>query len=370
MADRAKNIMPFLVGLLLLFGAPASVLSYDVSEKLSLEGMLTGVYQYGSFDMAGLDDAGRGAVVFDMGMNFHPTEKDEFQVTLSFAAGNGLNRLSPFVLAPYADDLEDDLKNVNGRNRDYLLEAWYKRTLMLSESASLSVTGGIIDATAYIDDNAFANDETAQFMNDIFVNNTLANLPSYDLGGVVDLAVENFSLRGVAMNSRNDAERNYGYYAIQLGYAPATPFGKGTYRLYGFTTNKQFDGWKSDAKERLNGFGISADQEVSKTVGVFMRLGWQDDDAAIVHRALYSGGVNLSGTMWGRSDDVAGIGYAYLKGATKGEIDSTNALEAYVKVKLNDFTDVTVDFQYLKDAMRDDEDRDGVIYGIRMNAYF
>ena len=89
-------------------------------------------------------------------------------MTLSAAAGNGLNGVNPFSLAPYADDLEDDLKDINGRNRDYLLEAWYKRTFMFSDDMKLAVTGGIIDSTGYIDDNAFANDETGQFMNDIF----------------------------------------------------------------------------------------------------------------------------------------------------------------------------------------------------------
>ena len=72
-----------------------------------------------------------GSAVLDLGMNFHPTDNDEFQVTLSFAAGNGLNKNNPFSLVPYADDLEDNLKNINGRNRDYLLEAWYKHTFKL-----------------------------------------------------------------------------------------------------------------------------------------------------------------------------------------------------------------------------------------------
>jgi porin len=132
----------FLVCFLILFILPAIATAYDVTEKLSLEGTLTGVYQYGDFDVERLDDADRGTVVFDLGVNFHPTEIDEFQLTVSAAAGNGLNSVSPFTLAPYADDLEDDLKDINGRNRDYLLEAWYKRTFMFSDPMKLAVTGG------------------------------------------------------------------------------------------------------------------------------------------------------------------------------------------------------------------------------------
>src|SRR4030042_1884938 len=125
--------------LLILFIAlavPFSARAYDLNEKLSIEGTLTGVYQYADLDIKGRDNAGRGAAVLDLGINFHPTDKDEFQVTLSFAAGNGLNYLNLFSLAPYADDLEDDLKDINGRNRDYLIEAWYKHTFQFSESIS------------------------------------------------------------------------------------------------------------------------------------------------------------------------------------------------------------------------------------------
>ncbi|MEW6215088.1 MAG: carbohydrate porin [Nitrospirota bacterium] len=345
-------------------------LAFDLNEKLSIEGTLTGVYQYGDFDVEGMDDKDRGAAVLDLGVNFHPTERDEFQVTLSYASGNGLNYLELFSLAPYADDLEDDLKDINGRNRDYLLEAWYKHTFTFTKDTSLGITFGIIDSTAYIDDNAFANDEVAQFMNDIFVNNTLANLPSYDIGGIAELDISSFSLRGLAMSSKNEEGREYNYYALQLGYKLDTPIGEGNYRIYGFTTNKRFLDWDGTGEESLQGFGISADQKLSEIIGVFARLGWQDDDVQIDHDAVYSGGLNINGKLWGRENDEIGLGYAYLNGADKGDIDNTNAIEAYAKFKISDFSDITFDVQYVNDEIKHNEDRDGVIYGVRLNAYF
>ncbi|MFO8083567.1 MAG: carbohydrate porin [Desulfobacterales bacterium] len=360
----------FLVSLFLMFVLPSMLLSYDINEKLSLEGTLTGVYQYGDFDIKGLEDADRGAVVFDVGANFHPTESDEFQLTLGHAAGNGLNSVNPFSLAPYADDLEDDLEDINGRNRDYLLEAWYKRTFKFSDDMKLAITGGIIDSNGYIDDNAFAKDETGQFMNDIFVNSTLANLPSYDIGGAAELDIADFSIRAVVMNSRNETDDNYNYYALQLGYSPDTSLGKGNYRVYGYTTGSEFEDWDEGEKEKLQGIGLSMDQELNSILGVFARIGWQDDDAVVDHDSLYSGGINISGELWGREDDAAGLGYAYLEGADKGEIDNTHAVEAYVKFQLCEFSDFTLDAQYVKDKMRDEANRDGFTYGLRMNAYF
>jgi porin len=363
-----------LLAVLIVIITPICVSAYDVNEKLTIEGTLTGVFQYGNFDFEGIKDTGRGSGVLDLGINFHPTDKDEFQVTLSYAAGNALNTIVPFSLVPYSDDLEDDLKDINGRNRDYLLEAWYKHTFALSKDVSLGITGGIIDATAYIDDNNFANDEVAQFMNQVFVNNKNVNLPSYDLGGVIELNVSNFSIRALMMNTKFEAEenvfKNYDYYALQLGYNLKTSLGEGNYRIYGFTTSRKFPDWDENKEERLQGFGISADQQLSSIIGVFARLDWQSDSAIIEHEAGYSGGVNINGKLWGRENDEIGIGYAYLTGADEADIDNTNAIEAYTKFKISDFSDITFDVQYVNDNMKQDEDRDGFIYGIRVNAYF
>jgi len=359
---------------LIVFMTPIFVSAYNINDKLTLEGTLTGVYQYGDYDVKGMDNKGGGAVVLDLGVNFHPSDTDEFQVTVSFASGNALNKNTPFSLVPYADDLEDDLKNINGRNRDYLLEAWYKHTFKFNENTSLALTGGIIDATRYIDDNTFANCECSQFMNEVFVNHKNVNLPSYDIGGVAELNISNFSIRGVVMNTEHEAGdevfKNYNYYALQIGYALDTALGKGNYRIYGFTTSKSFEDWDETGKERLKGFGISLDQQLSSIVGVFARAGWQDDAAVIDHETVYSGGFNINGKLWGRENDEIGLGYAYLKGTKKCDLDDTNAFETYAKFKITKFSDLSLDVQYINDNLRHEEDRKGFIYGVRVNTYF
>ena len=368
--------MPILIAaaILISFLSPDVTAAYDLNEKLTIDGTLTGVYQYGDYNVEGMGNKDGGAVVLDLGINFHPTDTDKFQVLLSFAAGNGLNKNNPFSLVPYADDLEDDLKNINGRNRDYLLEAWYKHTFKFSEQVSLGVTGGIIDATRYIDDNEFANCETSQFMNQIFVNHKNTNIPSYDIGGVAELDISNFSIRGLIMNTKHEAEdrifKSYNYYALQAGYAVDTAIGKGNYRLYGFTTSKSFADSNETGEERPRGFGISADQQLNSIIGVFARAGWQSDAAVIDHEAAYSGGLNINGKLWGRENDEIGIGYAYLIGADESDIDSTNAFEAYAKLKISKFSDVSPDIQYIADNLKHGENRRGFIYGVRVNAYF
>ena len=111
----------------LCFGDHA--VAYEITDKLSIGGILAGAYQYQSVSSApGFDDRGRGALVFQSEVCFTPTENDEIFAKLGFGTGNGLKEgVSPFMLSPWAADKEDDVKDINGRSRDYLLTAWYKK---------------------------------------------------------------------------------------------------------------------------------------------------------------------------------------------------------------------------------------------------
>lgn len=85
--QKVLNIKETLLAFWMVFTTPIVALVYDLNENLSIEGTLTGVYQHGNFDIEGMDDKGRGAGVLNLGVNFHPTDSDEFQITLSYAAG-------------------------------------------------------------------------------------------------------------------------------------------------------------------------------------------------------------------------------------------------------------------------------------------
>jgi porin len=163
------------------------------------------------------------------------------------------------------------------------------------------------------------------------------------------------------------------YYAAQLGYTLEGDQGAGNYRVYGFMTSVDFvDAVQLDEYQRLQGLGISADQQVTEHFGLFARLGWQDDAAAVDHNQLYSGGVNINGGIWGRSEDEIGIGYAYLKGAEGSGLEKTQAFEAYIKIKFLAYADFTTDIQYISDkgSIKNSVSPEGRIIGVRFNAYF
>lgn len=62
------------------------------------------------------------------------------------------------------------------------------------------------------------------------------------------------------------------------------------------------------------GSGVSFDQEITKNIGVFARLGWNDgkteDFAFTAIDRLAEGGVSVKGTRWHRKDDVVASAFA------------------------------------------------------------
>ena len=368
-----QNIILLLILLfvLILKGAPAA--AYVITDKLSINGMLAGVYQYQFLDDSGpeFDNTGRGAVPIQAEFSFAPTQSNEFFVKLGFAADNGLNDgSSPFYLAPWAASLEDDVKDINGRNRDYLLTAWYKHNFKITDDQQLALTGGIIDATDYLDENAYSNDEYAQFMNEALVNGPQGFLPSFDIGGAAEWESGRFAVKGVIMNvGENDDAENYNFYGIQLSYSMESELGEGNYRLIMNTTSEDFFNPAGTKKESLRGLLLSFDQQMGENFGTWIRFGWAGDDAAVDWDSLYSGGINIIGSVWQRPADTIGLGFAYLDGGNMG-IDNSQVFETYYRYVFNEYLATTVDIQYMEDSMEGGGSNDGWIFGGRLTAEF
>ncbi|MFZ5761279.1 MAG: carbohydrate porin [Thermodesulfobacteriota bacterium] len=345
-----------------------------IANKVTFSGIISGAYQYESVNgVPGADDFGRGALPIQAELSVNPTETDEIFFKFGFAAGNGLNtEKHVFAMAPWAADIEDDVKNINGRNRDYLLTAWYKHKFTLAGEHTLGITGGIIDATDYLDENRYANDEYTQFMNEALVNGPHAFLPSYDIGGALEWEIGKLAINGVIMGvGENDEGNAYNFYGVQVGYTLETPIGEGTYRVIFDATSDDFSDPDGQNKESLKGGIISFDQALGEILGVWIRFGWSDDKAIINFKDLYSGGINISGKLWGREQDNIGIGYARLSGGNQ-DIDRTQVAEGYMRFGLNEVFALTLDVQYLDDKYKQGagDDVDGWITGIRLTAEF
>jgi hypothetical protein len=398
LSSASYRIAP--IALVMALTATGGARAYDINDKLATNGLLAGAVQ--CQEISGVLDADnicRGAMPFQPELVFKPTDQDVVFVKLGFATGNGLDEDSPFALAPWAADLQDGVKDINGRNRSYLLESWYAHTFKIAADNTVQITGGIIDPAFYVNENAYANDEYTQFMNEAFVNARNAFLPAYDVGGVLVWKLKDLTFSGLGMNvGENDDGYNYDYYAAEADYHLETSLGEGNYRIMYSGTSRAFLNPQGDQLEKKAGWVLSFDQALGAVVGVFVRLGWQGDDALIDFQTEYSGGFDFKGAAWGRPTDNIGIAFGYLQGPSwrpaveaaiveptdpevvDGTVEApavadqvlarTNVFEAYYRLAFNDRLALSADVQYMQDKYREGDDVDGWVFGLRAVAEF
>lgn len=372
-------------GILAFPGAPW-VQAFEVGDHVNIGGLAAGAVQCQALNEgAGKSDACRGALPLRPHLSFQPTEQDKLYTEFGFAAGNGLNKISPFQLAPWAADLEDDVEDINGRGRNYLLTAWYRHDFQLAPDNRLSATLGLIDSTDFLDANAFASDEYTQFMNEAFASNPEPILPSYDAGVALQWDVGACSLRALYMNVGKDEEEDegrkkdrvtnrdlgndYDYFGVEVDYTIQTPLGTGHYRLIHARTSRDFVGPRGRNAERLSAYGLSFDQELGEGLGAFVRLDTNSDEASVTYRTRLSGGLDLKGRRWGREKDNIALAFAYLDGGNQ-DIKHTKVVEAYYRLVLHEKFALAADLQYMKDDKRSGEDPRGFIFGFRVDMHF
>jgi len=114
---------------------------------------------------------------------------------------------------------------------------------------------------------------------------------------------------------------------------------------------------------------ISVDQQFGDTIGAFTRMGWRLDNEPINYQAMYTGGIDIRGTSWGRMLDNIGIALGYMNGGNV-RIIRTRLAEAYYRMVINPKLSFTADIQYMRDQYFSIPDAEGMIYSLRATVNF
>lgn len=341
-------------------------LKRSIEDRLTISGVMAGTYQFQAASGENLDG---GIVTVRPTIEFELSDRDLLHLTFGLAGGNAINDVTSFALNPLAKDAEQDLKDINGSGRDYIQTAWYQHTTDFA-GGSLAIVGGIIDSTEYLDQNSFANDEYNQFLNEAFVNAPVGFFQSYSPGVALAWTGDAWSVNASLMRvAENDDGEDFLHAGIQFGYRTENALGEGNYRVtMSWADSKFLDATGTTEEGRLAIVG-SVDQMVSETVGVWGRLGMQDDAAAITHEWMLTGGVDVRGDGWGRPQDNAGLGLGWLDGGNAG-VESTFVAEAYVRFALTEDIAFSLDAQYMDDSVAMGDGLDGAIFGARLTYEF
>jgi hypothetical protein len=311
--------------------------------------------------------------VADLSITFSPHPAGELYLRVHAGEGDGGDRFLEPAGALFADlnTLNDDHPE-NDRFR--LLEAFYTHTF-LDESYFLSV--GKTEPLAFMDENAFANDEYRQFVGKAFVNNPVLDSED-EYGPLLALGAspfEGWAFTFIYQSSSRplldeedqksvwDRVFSKTFLAGQATFSPAPGGLEGNYRLYAWTQTYDHPRVEREGVEKGWGIGLSLDQMISEKVGVFARVGYQNREVYEVPW-FWSVGANLSGIIPGRELDNLGIGIAGLAANNRLENDGTELhLESYYRWVISSHMAITPSLQYVRNPLGN-RDNDGVFAGM------
>ena len=282
----------------------------------------------------------------------------------------------------------DELDLFSGVNKDAtggdakmeLAEVWYEHNF----SDNLFVTFGKLDATCYFDTNSIANDETTQFLADMFKNSPVLEFPDNGPGIRLGFLLAEKIELGLGFLDANADWEDLGddiFVIGQINFKPNLFQKEGNYRFYGWVNDtdhtRLLDSTRT--KEEGYGFGLSFDQEFTDALITFFRFGWQTDEVYNCDMS-WSGGFQLTGEPWGRDEDVLGLAVGQLMpgddyGKAGNPDHNEGHFEAYYNIYINENLSISPDLQVIwnpKGVGSSGQGRDDtiVILGVRTQIDF
>jgi carbohydrate-selective porin OprB len=306
----------------------------------------------------------------------------------------------------------DKVGSLSGVNGDAYLgdraiqvsELWYQHTFL---DGKVRAKAGKMDLTVDFDLNAYANDETSQFLNPELVN-AVGVIPPYSQGAMLAITpIEWFYVQAaIADGQANSSETGFntfyhdqcytmsvfefgflpvwetsagrlpGGYRFELWYDPqprpvlvGTDEEEALFRLPTQTDNVVFV-FNMDQmlfKER------PAEAEDAQGLGVFFRYARARDDTSL-RDDFWSVGAQYQGLIPTRDDDVLGFGFAQSLIGRRAKAlalgDRESVYELYYNIAVCPWLAITPDFQYIQQPSGDATIPDSFVAGLRVQMSF
>jgi high affinity Mn2+ porin len=282
-----------------------------------------------------------------------------------------------------------------------------------------SFTIGKFGMADYFDGNSFSHDPRTQFMNWSLMSNGAwdypANTRGYVMGLYTEYAQPSWTLRFAFTMVTTEANGAEWDERIGKANSQTLEFEKrykingrdGAFRILGFNNNGKMGSYRDAVTRKpVNpevdtlltyghhkfGFGINAEQNLSKDLGVFAKLSYNDGKTQTwffteIDRSFSLGGV-LKGTSWKRADDELGLafvangiskdhrdylaagGYGFIIGDGKINYSTELIAEMYYKIHASKNIALSPSYQFIANPAYN-KDRGPVnVFSVRMHVEF
>lgn len=281
----------------------------------------------------------------------------------------------------------------------------------------LSLILGKISLTDMFDNNAYSHDPRIQFMNWSLMDQGTWDYPAdtrgYTWAAVVELNQPAWALRfatGMVSKVANGLEfdthlrRNHGE-VLELETRHKLRGQDGKVRLLGYVNHANMGRYRAALRASAGGIpdivqtqragtlkwglGLNIEQALSRDVGAFLRLGWNDGKTESwmfteIDRTFHLG-FQFNGRSWTRPQDVWGVGLVtnglstdhrdYLAAGGSGFIvgdgrlnyKAERVLEAYYALKLQKMLTLTLDYQRAQNPAHNRDRGPVSIWGLRVH---
>jgi len=285
-------------------------------------------------------------------------------------------------------------------------------------SRRVTLVVGKVSAADIFDNNAYSHDPRTQFLNWSLMDSGSWDYPAdtrgYTYGVSLEYAQEAFAVRGAAAMVPLEANgiemdlrlwKAHGF--VVEGQTFITPFGrKGSARLLLFINSAHMGSYDEAIAEThppnivatrrygrtKAGFAISADQEMTDSLGAFLRLSWNDGQNETwafteIDKSLALG-IAQTGTPWKRKNDDLGValvangissphrrylsagGYGFLIGDGALDYAFEGVAEVYYRLALTDQIAFTGDYQLILHPAYNTARGPVNVFGVRAHIAF
>jgi Carbohydrate-selective porin, OprB family len=328
------------------------------ARKVAVNGSARGILQQVANAEEGQNQLfGEGA--FDLTLTYHPMVHTTLFIDVEAIAGPGPDKKLGSLSRVNADaeTLGDQDEKLTVREGWLWLQFFNNR---------LDTFIGKLDLTNYFDRNAFANDETSQFLNAALVNNAMLKQPLNRAGVALRWDAGRDIGFSVGGQSTHELDRDLWSEPFVIGELDVhTTFHiEGNYRLWVRLTSSP-----DEPERKMYGGGISFDQLLTPQLGVFVRGGVNQIEGTSKTFFAASGGLRWAGPLWNRPRDRMGVGYSYQRDVPGNE----QIAEIYYNIFLTDNFSVIGNVEWLihgPNQVTGGINNNVVIPGVRVLAVF